>query len=272
VRTCWPAAAVLSLLVVLPGCSDDPEPTARPTPTASASASPSPSPSTASAGPTASATRTAAAADAPVVVPAPSAPARPTSAPARTAAPPAPASPAPGPARAARLTGDGLDLPSGVLPFGTTVQAALPALTAALGSPTRDTGAGPSFGVYGTCPGTALRALEFGGGALVLLFGGVPGPALTLYGWRLTPTGSAAGLPRASALVGDAATFDVGVGTSVTALRDGAGEAVQISAGDEVVGPSFRVQDQSSGLFGSLSAATPRGTVTSVQAGRPCGD
>lgn len=283
-RTCRTAAAVLSLLVVLTGCSGDPQPSARATATPSPSTGARPSAPTASTGPSAPATppadptagatarATAEATAARVVVGA--TPARPRAAATRAlpAGPAAEASRAPGPARAARLTGDGVDLPSGVVAFGTPVQAALPRLTAGLGRPTRDTGAGPSFGVYGTCPGTALQAVEFGGGALVVLFGDVSGPGLTMYGWRLTATGSAAGLPRASALVGGAASFSFGVGTSVIALRDGAGQAVQVSPGDEVVGPSFRVQDSSPGLYGSLSAAAPRGTVTSVQAGQPCGE
>ena len=270
-RTPRTAAAVLSLLAVLAGCSDDPAPSARASATPSASAGPRPS-TAPSATAVPSAAPAAEATTAPVEVPAPSASARPTPPAASPAGPVAAPSPPPAPARPARLTGDGLDLPQGVVPFGAPVQTALPTITAALGRPTRDTGAGPSFGVYGTCPGTRLRALEFGSGALVVLFGDVAGPDLTMYGWRLTPTGSPAGLPRASALVGDAATFEFAVGTSVTALRDGAGEAVEVLPGDEVVGPSFRLRDQSSGFFGSLSAATARGTVTSVQAGRPCGE
>jgi hypothetical protein len=159
------------------------------------------------------------------------------------------------------------------VPFGTGVSSALPVLTAALGRPTLDTGVVPSFSSYGTCPGTQLRALEYGGGALVVLFGDVSGGGLTAYGWRLTQRGSGAGLPPASALVGDAATFEFGVGTTVAALRDGAGAgAVEVTPADEILPASFRLRDQSSGFFGSLTGTGPQDTVTFVQAGQPCGD
>src|SRR3546814_11636933 len=60
--------------------------------------------------------------------------------------------------------GDGL----GVVSLGSEPDAAVSAVTAALGDPSLDTGWESSFGTYGTCPGTAVRAVEWGG--LVLLF------------------------------------------------------------------------------------------------------
>lgn len=262
------AVLAVVLALALAGCSDDAEPPrAAPTPTST----PATTSASASASPTAVATGTS-----PATPPASAAPPATTSA----APPPASASARPSrtpggsadPAQAARLTGDGLDLPQGVVPFGTSVAAAVPALTRAFGRPTLDTGTGSSFGRYGTCPGTQLRVLEWGGGALQVLFGDVPGPGLAMYAWRLTSSGSPAGLPKARALVGDVTTVDIGLGTTVTALRDAAGAAVEITAGDEVFGPSFRLQDQSAGLFGTLTSAAAQGTVTSVQAGQPCGE
>src|SRR3546814_13929622 len=62
------------------------------------------------------------------------------------------------------LRGDGL----GVVSLGSEPDAAVSAVTAALGDTSLDTGWGSSFGTYGTCPGTEVRAVEWGG--LVLLF------------------------------------------------------------------------------------------------------
>ena len=265
--SCRPPAVALLLVLVLAGCSDDSEPEAaagaspsgaRATPSASASAGPTTAPA-----PAASATASTDPPPPPAAVPSSAAP--------DPAPPAAPAGRPPAQVRPARLTGDGLDLPQGVVPFGTPVGSALPVLTAALGRPTLDTGVVSSFSSYGTCPGTQLRALEYGGGALAVLFGDVSGGGLTAYGWRLTPQGSPADLPRASALVGDAATYEFGVGTTVAALREGAG-AVEVTPADEILPASFRLRDQSPGLLGSLTGTGPQDTVTFVQAGQPCGD
>jgi len=239
VRTVRRPAVALLLGALTAGCSAD-GPSAPPSAGASASASAgAPAAGSPNAGPT-------------------------TSAPVTTSAPPT---------SAGRLTGDGIDLPLGVVVFGLPVAQALPALEAALGRPTTDTGEQRSSGTYGTCPGTRLRALEYGGGALVVLFGDVDGADLTMYSWTLGGRGSAQGLPRASALVGDVATFEFGVGTTLAALREGAGEdAVVVRPPDEVRTASFEVRDQSSGLTGDLTGPSPQDTVTSVRAGTPCGE
>lgn len=172
---------------------------------------------------------------------------------------------------AVRLFGDGIDTGQAVLVFGDPVAQVVPALRAALGEPTLDTGVVGSAGRYGVCPGTRLRGLEWGDGALVVLFGDVPGPDLTMRSWTLTGQGRPQEVPQARALVGDAATAALAVGDTVAALRRGsqAGE-LEIRPGDEVVDPSFLLQDQSSGLFGLLSGTSDTDVVRTVQAGERC--
>jgi hypothetical protein len=173
----------------------------------------------------------------------------------------------------ARLTGDGIDLPKGVVLFGTTFEKARVALQQALGQPTRDTGVGSSFSAYGTCPGTKLRALEYGGGALVVLFGDVKGTALTMYQWALQPAGNRAKVPRASALVGDVTTYEFGIGTTVGQLRAHvATDTLKVRPGDGSQAATFTLQDQSSGFSGQLSGTSDSDATTYVLAGRPCGE
>ena len=174
----------------------------------------------------------------------------------------------------ARLTGDGVDLGDvGLLLFGADVAEAEPQLVTALGPPTADSGEIESFSAYGTCPGTRLRALEYGDGALVLLFGDVIGPGLTLYQWSLTADGDPLEVPPASALVGDTATLELRVGTPLGELREGAAtDTLTVLEGDERLAPSFELADQSSGLRGMLAGTSDADAVTSVQAGEACGE
>lgn len=173
---------------------------------------------------------------------------------------------------AVRLTGEGVDTPAQPVEFGTAYADARPVLDTALGKPTKDTGEVGSFSNYGTCPGDVLRALEYGGGALVLLFGDVDGPGLTFYRWGLEDAGTAADVPQASALIGDVTTYEFGVGTTVAQLREGVGEALQVTAGDDPVAPTFRLTDQSSSMFGQLTGTGPRDTAQFVEAGQSCGE
>ena len=177
-------------------------------------------------------------------------------------------------AAAVRLTGDGIDLgQDGLLLFGTDVAEAEPQLVAALGEPTADSGETESFSAYGTCPGSRLRALEFGDGALVVLFGDVIGPDLTLYQWALTQEGDPLQVPQASALVGDVSTLEFRVGTPLGDLRAGAAtDTLTVSEGDEVLDPSFVLADQSAGFTGTLAGTTDADAVTGVQAGEACGE
>ena len=183
-------------------------------------------------------------------------------------------SPSPSPVGArVRLTGDGIDAPNRVVAFGATFEEVEPVLKAALGEPTRDTGEQESFGTYGTCPGSRLRALEYGGGAFYVLFGDAIGPGMTMYQWSLTEQGRPDEVPRASALVGDVATFEFGVGDTLGELREGIGdEQLEVQPGDEIVPTTVRVMDQSSGFLGYLPGTGDDAALTRVLAGEPCGE
>lgn len=172
-----------------------------------------------------------------------------------------------------RLTGDGVDLRDSVLLFGTAADQAIPVLQEALGEPSKDTGEIEPFSTYGTCPGSTLRVLEYGGGALQLLFGDPEEGEQVLYGWALTSSGDPASVPRASALVGDEATLEFGVGTTVGELQEQTGEDTFTISEDELtMDPAFTLADQSSGFRGFLSGTSPSDTVTFVDAGTPCGE
>jgi hypothetical protein len=210
--------------------------------------------------------------------PSPSSAASPAGSPSPSPVPiPSPAvSPSRPPASAAahvRLTGDGIDLASAVLLFGTSFDKARGPLLQALGTPTRDTGVRSSVSDYSTCPGTKLRALEYGGGALVVLFGNVKGSTLTMYEWALQPKGDTAKVPKASAFVGDVTTYEFGIGTTLAALRSHVpADMLKVTPGAGSQAPSFRLQDQSSGFSGQLSGTTNSDATTYVLAGRACGE
>jgi len=171
------------------------------------------------------------------------------------------------------LTGDGLEVEGRPLPFGTTYEEAIRPLTAALGEPSLDTGQISPFSVYGTCPGTFLRALEYADGAAVLLFGDVAGPGQQFYAWNLRSQGAPQEAPRVRALVGDLSTVELGIGTSVAQLRAGAAaDTLDVFEGEEVFGPGFRLSDQSGGLNGSVTEASDAGTVTFITGGFGCGE
>jgi hypothetical protein len=160
-----------------------------------------------------------------------------------------------------------------VLLFGTTFDKAAPALRRSLGAPTKDTGVVSSFSDYGTCPGSKLRALEYDGGALVVLFGNVKGSALTMYEWALQPKGDTAKAPRASAFIGDVTTYEFGIGTTLRRLRAGVGaDRLTVRGGADSQAPTFVVRDQSSGISGQLSGTSDGDATTYVLAGRPCGE
>jgi hypothetical protein len=196
-------------------------------------------------------------------------------APSGVPSPSASRSPAPSPtptAQAVRLTGDGIDTPQRATTFGETFEQVQPALVAALGEPSKDTGVIGSFSAYGTCPGSKLRVLEFDGGALRVLFGDAIGPGITMYQWALVAQSDE--VPQASALVGDVTTYEFGVGDTVAELRAGVqgGAELEVEPGDEMIAPSFTLLDQSSGFFGFLSGTSDRDTVRQVQAGESCGE
>lgn len=242
---------VLLLALPLAACSGDASDLADPVPSVSAGPSTAAPTATASPRPTPTPTTVAPATVAPATV-APAA--RPSAVP------------------AVRLIGDGVDLPSQVVVFGTPYDAARQAFDTALGAPTTDTGRIDPFSVYGACPGDDLRVLEYSGGSLRLFFGTVDGPATTFYGWALSRDGRPDQVPQASALIGDQATFTFGIGTTVATLQEGLGQTLTVNEGDEMFGPSFRVADQSGGFFGFLESTAPAGQVDGVQAGDACGE
>lgn len=179
---------------------------------------------------------------------------------------------APSPGRVV-LTGDGLEVDERPLLFGTTYDEAIQPLTTALGAPTLDTDETSPASAYGICPGTVLRALEYADGAAVLLFGDVDGPGRRFYAWNVREQGLPEEAPRVRALVGDAATLELGVGTTVAELQAGAAEGtLTVFAGEEVFGPGFRLEDQSGGLFGTLTESSAAGRVTFVSGGSGCGE
>lgn len=235
---------VLFALLPLLACTSDPAPSAS---SAASSASPS-------ASPTASAA--ASPASSPSAVPEPAVTGLASSAPVPRRAPDAPV----------RMTGDGIELPTRVVTFGDTYAAVQPDLLRFLGKPSKDTGPIDPFSEYGTCPGKDLRVLEYGGGALRILFGTMDGAKeMTIYGWALTQASDST--PPASALIGDVTTFEFGVGTTTAELREGAGEALEVVE-DEMLGTIFTVKDQSSGFFGNIKG----GKVTYVQSTSGCGE
>lgn len=236
----------LTLVAALSSCSDDPATPAAQTPTGAASvAAPSPTP-------TASATPT------------------PVASPSTTASTVA----SPTGVALGHLTGDGIELPRKVLTFGTPVGEAVAALRAAWGRPSRDTGVVDSgSSPYGVCPGTDLRGLEYGRGALVVLFGNVEGPELTMYGWFLDSSGAPATVARPRALVGDRATFEFGIGTTVReAKAKTATGTFTVRPADDPLPASFTLKDQSAGFRGTLDGTAPTSRITSVEAGTSCGE
>lgn len=205
--------------------------------------------------------------------PVPSDPSPSTPAPETAAAAPSASAALPPSTDGVRLLGDGVDLPSGVLTFGTPLAAARTALEGTLGAPTKDTGPIEPVGSYGTCPGTTLQVLEYGDGALQVLFGDVDAAEPVLHTWALVDTGDPAAVPQASALLGDVTTVELGVGTTVGELRQEAGEeAFQIREDELSLDPAFVVQDQSSGVHGFLTGTTDEDRVTFVEAGSGCGE
>ena len=171
------------------------------------------------------------------------------------------------------LTGDGAQVDDRALPFGTPYDEAVGSLTAALGPPSLDTGETSPFSAYGTCPGTVLRALEYGAGAVVLLFGDVDGPEQRFYSWNLRDQGAPDQAPRVRALVGDVTTYEFGIGTTVAQLRAGTAQGtLEVFEGDEIFGPGMRLADRSGGLYGSLTDTSEAGRVTFVTGGSGCGE
>ncbi|MEO6205127.1 MAG: hypothetical protein ABIO67_07075 [Mycobacteriales bacterium] len=183
-------------------------------------------------------------------------------------------SPSPSPRRVpVRLTGDGVDLPDGLVEFGADITDVRARLVAALGEPSKDTGVGDSFSFYGTCPGRRLQGLEFYGGALRLLFGDVIGPGLTFFQWSLAREGQPQDAPTASAFVGDVTTYEFGVNTPLGDLRTAvAADTLKITQPQDQFPAGFHLTDQSAGFFGYLTGTGDTDLVTAVIGGEGCGE
>lgn len=152
------------------------------------------------------------------------------------------------------LRGDGL----GVTALGDSPDAAVPAVTEALGEPTRDTGWQESFSEYGTCPGEQIRGVEWD--HLVLLFTDAEtalGTGEHLFAWRIT------GAPPA---LGTA----TGLGFGATAA-----DAEQLHPGAVEV---FPAEDPFPGYLevavdgGVITAYLDADVITNLEAGARCGE
>lgn len=152
------------------------------------------------------------------------------------------------------LRGDGL----GVTALGDSPDEAVPAVTGALGEPTRDTDWQSSFSEYGTCPGEQIRGVEWD--HLVLLFTDAEtafGTGEHLFAWRIT------GAPPA---LGTAAGLGFGATTA---------DAEQLHPGSVQV---FPAEDPFPGYLdvavdgGPITAYLDGDVITNLEAGARCGE
>jgi hypothetical protein len=160
------------------------------------------------------------------------------------------------PAEAAiALRGDGL----GVAALGAAPDAAIAAVTAAVGDPSVDTGWEPSFSTYGTCPGEQIRGVEWGG--LVLLFTDgdtAYGSGEHLFSWRVT------GAPPA---VSTATGLGFG-STAADAEELHPGQVETVAAEDPF--PAFLEVQADGGLITAF--LDDAATITNLEAGALCGE
>jgi hypothetical protein len=175
--------------------------------------------------------------------------------PAPTTSEPAASTTLPEQAAALVLRGDGL----GVTTLGAVPDDAVASVTAALGSPTRDSGWEPAFSEYGTCPGEQIRGVEWD--HLVLLFtdGSTEyGSGQHLFSWRIT------GAPPA---IGTATGFGYQA-TAADAEELYPGHVARTEAEEPF--PGFLEIDADGGrITAYLDGAD---TVTNLEAGAPCGE
>lgn len=257
-------ATGLTLVVVLgaTSCAEDGDDSRETTATEAAASAPTSADSpgaatTASAANTTAAETTAvettapASTDAPTTEVAPTTEAAPTTAVA-TSAPPTTAAPV-----TLGLQRDGLV----VAALGTETEAAIAAVTGALGVPTEDTGWVDPLTIS-TCAGTELRRVSWG--VLSLLFGDPAGAGARVF--FAYSYGDVAGLGGQPA--GLLTPEGLGLGTLVTDLRV-AYPAVTVNAGEEgLVLSSFFVDEALAGL---LTGATDADSVTVIFGGPFCG-
>lgn len=164
-------------------------------------------------------------------------------------------------AAAVQLRNDGL----GVTTFGDMPEYAVAALTAELGAPTGDA-TQPAASTFGACPGTTLRAVEWGGLAVLITdgtttYGGPGGPHFFAYLYRSNDARKLA--------TGEG----TGLGSSVADLRAAYGTGLRVNPEQEGSGPSFEVGSYGAGgLYGLLDGTTDASKVTEIAAGEPCAE
>ena len=160
-----------------------------------------------------------------------------------------------------RLRSDGL----GVTAFGDMPEYTIAALRAELGRPSRDV-TEPAFSSFGTCPGTSLRAVEWGGPAVLITDGA------TAYGIEDGPHFFAYSY-RADESLGLVTQEGIGLGSTVGDLRAAFGAGVRVNPEQDLLGASFEVGPYGpGGLYGLLDGTADTNTVTQVAAGQPCGE
>lgn len=152
------------------------------------------------------------------------------------------------------LRGDGV----GVVDLGAEPDAAVAAVTEALGPPTRDTGWQPSFSEYGTCPGDQIRGAEWD--HLVLLFtDGTTdhGAGPHLFAWRLTGAPPALGTAKG-----------LGYHATVTDAEELYPGAVEVTEADDPFPGFVTVGVEGGPITGYLDGDV----ITNLEAGAPCGE
>jgi hypothetical protein len=153
------------------------------------------------------------------------------------------------------LRGDGL----GVVALGAPPDAAVTAVTAALGDPTADTGWQSSFSVYGTCPGEQVRGVEWD--HLVLLFTDGETDYSSgehLFAWRIT------GAPPA---LGTASGF--GYHATAADAEELYPGAVEVVPPDDPFPGLLRIAAEGGTITAYLDE---HDVVTNVEAGAACGE
>ena len=156
----------------------------------------------------------------------------------------------------------------GVARFGDDAEAAMDALSAALGKPDTDSGWKGSFSEYGTCPGARVRGQGWKSFTALFVEGttdlrpdGKPHLFGFLYGGE--------GKPSEPRLVTANA---IGLGSTVRQLRASYGDRVETFDDTVTEQTAFRVGDSPRELFGLLSGQGPGDRVVFMSGGGICGE
>jgi hypothetical protein len=162
------------------------------------------------------------------------------------------------------LEEDGL----GVVAFGTEGDAAVQAITVAIGEPDEDSGWIASFSGFGSCPGERVRGLRWGTLWALLTDGETE--------WRTD------GVPHFFAYL-NSVFYDnsrslgllteqsIGLGDSVEALEDRYGDRVEIAFDELIATFVFDIEAAEPGrLRGALTGDRSDDLITSIDGGRGC--